>query len=64
MEDFNEFELLSVRELAKILRIGINSAYALVRSGAIPCVRIGRVYRIPFSSVQQFFAECEPQNFD
>ena len=59
MDEFNEFDVLSVKELAKILRIGTNSAYTLVRNGIVPSIRVGRVYRIPFSSVQEFLANCE-----
>jgi excisionase family DNA binding protein len=33
--------LLTVREAAKILRIGADLAYALVRAGALPVIRLG-----------------------
>lgn len=39
-------ETITVQEAAKILRIGKNQAYAAVRSGTIPAVRIGRSFRI------------------
>ncbi|MGH2794197.1 MAG: helix-turn-helix domain-containing protein, partial [Actinomycetota bacterium] len=33
--------LLTVREAAKILRIGVDLAYALVRAGVLPVLRLG-----------------------
>lgn len=39
--------VLSVPELASVLGIGRNSAYHLVRSGQIRCIRIGKNIRIP-----------------
>lgn len=47
-------DVLTVKELAKLLRVGINNAYRLVREGTIKSVRVGRQYRIPRSAVQQY----------
>lgn len=38
--------VLRVKDLPRILSISLNTAYALVRSGAIHSIRIGRTYRI------------------
>lgn len=46
--------VLTIRELAKFLRIGINNAYGLVRSGKVRCVRVGRQYRIPRDAVEDY----------
>lgn len=46
--------VLTVPELAKELRICTNTAYALVRSGQIRHVKIGRVYRVPRSAVDEY----------
>ena len=43
-----------VEDLMPILNIGRNSAYALVRSGAIRSVRIGRQLRIPRDALVEF----------
>ena len=43
-----------VEDLMPILSIGRNSAYALVRSGAIRSVRIGRQLRIPRDALEEF----------
>lgn len=47
---------LTVRELSKILRIGINSAYDLVKNGTIFSVRVGRQYRIPRSAIEKYLS--------
>ena len=43
--------VLCVRQVAEILVVSHNTAYELVRSGAIHSVRVGRNYRIPLESV-------------
>ena len=48
---------LSVDELMPILGIGRNSAYALIRSGKIRSLHIGRKLRIPKESVIRFLKE-------
>ena len=40
-------EILTVKEVQKILKIGTNAAYNLIHSKAFPVIRIGQVYRIP-----------------
>ena len=40
-------DILSVKELCKVLGIGKNMAYRLLQSGALKSVRIGKVYKIP-----------------
>ena len=55
-------EIITVKELSKLLRIGINNAYRLVHDGTIRSVRVGRVYRIPRKAVEEYLtqksAEC------
>lgn len=40
-------DLLTVPEVAEVLRIGRNEAYEAVRRGDIPSIRIGRSIRVP-----------------
>ena len=47
---------LTVRELSKILRIGISPAYDLVKNGTIFSVRVGRQYRIPRSAIEKYLS--------
>ena len=49
--------VLSVKEVAEILSVSQNTAYALVRSKQIHSVRIGRSYRIPLDSVVKYLSE-------
>lgn len=46
--------LLTVEEMASVLRIGRNPAYQLVRAGNIQSIRIGRSIRIPRNALIQF----------
>jgi excisionase family DNA binding protein len=43
---------LTVDEWRDLLRIGRSKAYELLRSGAVPHVRHGKIIRIPRSAVQ------------
>ena len=47
-------DILTVDELCKVLKIGKNTAYALLKSGEIKSVKIGRVYKIPKRSVIKY----------
>ena len=49
--------ILSVDELTKILGIGRNTAYDLIRCGRIRSVRIGNKIRIPKDSLLEFLQE-------
>lgn len=46
--------VLDVEDLMPILGIGRNTAYALVRSGQIRSIRLGRKIRIPRDAVEEF----------
>lgn len=44
---FEEYQdIITVKELEKMLKIGRTLAYQLLRSGKIPSVKIGRGFRI------------------
>lgn len=51
-------EIYTVLELSQVLRIGINAAYRLVQEGTIRSVRVGRIYRIPRSAVEDYLASA------
>lgn len=56
--DYEQLPLiLSVDQLTKILGIGRNTAYDLVRCGRIKSVRIGHQIRITKSSLLEFLSE-------
>ena len=46
--------VLKVEDLMRLLSVGRNAAYALVKSGTIKSVRIGRSYRIPRHAVEEY----------
>ena len=46
--------VMTVEEMAAILQIGRNSAYNLVKSGQIRCIRIGRNIRIPQAALLEY----------
>ncbi len=56
--DYTTYEqlplLLSIEQLMKVLGIGKNSAYNLVRSNAVKSIRIGHQIRIPKESLVSF----------
>lgn len=47
-------QVIKVEDLARMLSIGRNTAYELVRSGKIRSVKIGRTYRIPRTAVEEY----------
>lgn len=47
-------EVVTVQEMAKMLRVGRNAAYDLVKTKQVPSVRVGNQIRIPKSSVIEF----------
>lgn len=51
-----EAAYLSVLQLARYLGVSRHTAYALVREGAIPSVRVGGQYRIPRSELERQLA--------
>ena len=55
MYDYFE-SLLTPEDVAAILNIGMNSCYKLLNSGKIKAMRIGRIWKIPKRSVQDFIS--------
>jgi len=50
----NYDDVVTVEQLAKMLKIGRNTAYELVREGAVKSVRVGRKYIIPKAAIIDF----------
>ena len=46
--------LITVPELAQVLRVGKNKAYELVNSGTIKGIKIGTQIKVPKCSVVEF----------
>lgn len=47
-------EILTVETLMEYLAIGKTTAYALLKSGKIKAFKIGRIYKIPKKSVDEY----------
>ena len=52
-------EVVTVPEMAKMLRIGRNSAYELVNTGQMQSVRVGNQIRIPKSCIIEFLKSIQ-----
>ena len=54
-EIFAEYDdILTIDDLAKMLKIGKNKAYRLLNRGEIKSIRIGKIYRIPKENVIEY----------
>jgi excisionase family DNA binding protein len=49
--------LLTVRDVAVALRLGRTRTYALLRSGEIPVIRVGRAVRVPRDGLYRWIEE-------
>ena len=50
-------KVLTVKEVAKQLGLGINQTYAACERGQIPSIRFGRRWVIPASAFEQWLLE-------
>ncbi len=56
--NYDEMPLaLCVEDLMKVLDIGRNTAYALIKSGRLRCIKVGRKWRIPRDALREFLQE-------
>lgn len=55
--NISEDPILSMDEFCKLLDIGKNVAYQLLNTGQVKAFRLGRLWRIPKSSVEAFVQE-------
>ena len=49
-------KLLTVNEVANILRVSNMTVYRLVKGGQIPAIRVGKNYRIKESDVNKYLS--------
>ncbi len=55
---FREYsDVVTVSELAEMLKVGRNTAYELVRAGIIPNIRIGKSIRISKTAVIEYLTK-------
>lgn len=55
--------LLTVREVARELRVNTNMAYRLVNSGLLPSIRIGSIKARP-EALEQFLVTYEGEDIE
>jgi excisionase family DNA binding protein len=53
--------LLRVEDVARRLSLAKGTVYALLASGQLPCVRIGRSVRVPAEQLREWVAERSGQ---
>jgi excisionase family DNA binding protein len=58
----NRFQLLTVAEVAKILRSNKNYIYDLIRCGQLKATKIGQ-YKVRLSSLEEFLDASEGYDF-
>jgi excisionase family DNA binding protein len=46
--------LLTVAEIAVVLRVGKMTIYRLIHSGALPSYRVGRSFRVPEKALDDY----------
>jgi excisionase family DNA binding protein len=52
--NFSNSKILTVAEVAEVMRVSKMTVYLLVNSGDMPAVRFGRSYRVPENAVEQY----------
>lgn len=50
----NDYEILTPEEVADYLYIGMNGVYKLLESGKLKAFRIGRNWKIPKASLDEY----------
>ena len=54
---FLERDLLTVSEVAEIMRVSNMTVYRLIKSGQLPAIRVGKSYRIREDDVDRFLSD-------
>jgi len=50
----NYDDMVTIDELCEMLAVGRNTAYSLLKEGAIKAFKIGRVWKIPREAVSEY----------
>ena len=56
-EPFIEARLLTVNEVADLLRVSRMTVYRLIKTGDMPAIRVGRNYRLREEDVHRYLME-------
>ena len=52
-------QIYHVKDLMALLSVSHNTAYALVRSGKIRTIKIGRTYKIPKDALDEYLGKAD-----
>lgn len=58
----SDVRLLTVAEVAEVLRVSTMTVYRMVHSGELPALRFGRSYRVPETVVLAMLGDAGAQN--
>jgi excisionase family DNA binding protein len=54
--DGDEDQLLTVGEVCDAMRVSNMTVYRLIKSGALPAIRLGKAYRVLESEVERYLS--------
>lgn len=54
----NDDRLLTVQEVADLMRVSTMTVYRLIKSGQLSAIRVGRSWRLRPSEIDRFLADC------
>lgn len=55
VQAFSEYpDVVTVEQMAQMLGVGRKTAYKIVNDGLIPCLMVGRIYRIPKQNILKY----------
>lgn len=57
MSDYLEKPTITVAELAEVLGVHLNGAYAMVREGQVRALRVGKRIVVPTAAVRELLGE-------
>lgn len=59
-----EYRLLTVREVADAMRVSTMTVYRLIRSDALPAIRVGTHFRIRNSDLEEYLVSQSTRGGD
>lgn len=54
----SEVSLLTVAEVAAVMRVSKMTVYRLVHAGELPALKVGRSYRVPEQAVHDYLRDA------
>ena len=54
-------DVMDITQVSRFLGVSTKTGYAILRSGKIAFLKVGRSYRIPKSSLRKYIKKAKPQ---